>query len=308
VQQSYRYTAFGELISEHEGDTNPFRHNGEYWDASTEMYYLRHRFYNPATGRFITPDPYWHVGNMIFWGGTTPNIQAIMQSSNLYVFVMHNPIRFTDPLGLWGKDDHELLTRNALTRLGDQHGLTGMLNYHATFIVAGNRYIDDSHGAANFGPGFGERQSRHFDRSGAGEVDTRIEWGEHYLDLAINIWMNANIHYAVGMIDNEQRYEERTRALFYLGRGLHSIQDIGAHLQFGVGESSVPVHRVEGESLLDAINNPIFDNPRYNVWQDSAGNWQSRDSGAAYGSVRWATSEVATMNYLNRFYEGILLW
>jgi len=94
VEQTYVYAAFGELLSENENDANPFRHNGEYWDVSTEMYYLRHRFYNPATGRFINEDPYWYVGNM------QEDLYTILQSANLYVFGLSNPIMFIDPSGL----------------------------------------------------------------------------------------------------------------------------------------------------------------------------------------------------------------
>ena len=79
--QSYRYTAFGEEINPDENDTNPFRHNAEYFDTSSRLYYLRHRFYNPATGRFLNEDP-------IRWG------------KNWYCFAMQNPTMFIDPWGL----------------------------------------------------------------------------------------------------------------------------------------------------------------------------------------------------------------
>lgn len=49
---------------------NPFRYRGEYHDlsggAGTGFIYLRNRFYDPSIGRFISADPYWNVGNMIF--------------------------------------------------------------------------------------------------------------------------------------------------------------------------------------------------------------------------------------------------
>jgi len=35
VLQHYIYSAFGELLNPVEDDMNPFRHNGEYWDAET---------------------------------------------------------------------------------------------------------------------------------------------------------------------------------------------------------------------------------------------------------------------------------
>lgn len=94
-------------------------------------------------------------------------------------------------------------------------------------------------------------------------------------------------------------------ALIIVGRGLHSIQDMGAHLDFGVTSNNnrifafTGVHRVQGENTfilgVNAITNLmgyplfdslIFDNPRYNVFRDSNGTWQASDSGSAYGSDR----------------------
>jgi len=53
------------------------------------------------TGRFLTEDPYWNVGNMTHWGGDTPSVIAILSSANLYAFVLHNPVEYVDPTGLF---------------------------------------------------------------------------------------------------------------------------------------------------------------------------------------------------------------
>ena len=83
VLHVYVYCAFGNPLSENsETSTNPFRHNAEYLDFETGLVYLRNRFYDPSTGRFITEDP-------ARWG------------RNWYVFASNNPIMFNDPLGLW---------------------------------------------------------------------------------------------------------------------------------------------------------------------------------------------------------------
>jgi len=106
VTHSYRYTAFGnELSGTQSANTtsnNQFRFAGEYWDAHTQTYYLRARSFNPRTGRFTSPDPYWRTHNM------QSSRAAIAQSANLFVFVMNNPVRFVDPTGLFALSSNSL--------------------------------------------------------------------------------------------------------------------------------------------------------------------------------------------------------
>ena len=118
ILHTYRYDkAFGVEQNPNVNNTNPFRFAGEYYDRETGTIYLRARNYNPRTGRFTQPDPHWNIGNMIFgsdpvrWnerlsdplGLNTytlkPDIHAIMQSGNLYVYCINNPIMFIDPSG-----------------------------------------------------------------------------------------------------------------------------------------------------------------------------------------------------------------
>jgi len=93
VLMTYQYDAFGNELNPSLANNNPFRFAGEYWDWGTETYYLRARSFNPRTGRFTQPDPFWNVRNM---QGSTA---AILQSGNLYVYTMNNPIMWSDPSG-----------------------------------------------------------------------------------------------------------------------------------------------------------------------------------------------------------------
>jgi len=116
VIQTYRYDAFGNLVVPddiNDGPTfpgannNPFRFTGQYYDWERGEYHLRARSYNPRLGRFTSQDPHWGIHNMIFGDSPTlwndryvPSIHAIMQASNLFVYVMNNPLVWVDPSGL----------------------------------------------------------------------------------------------------------------------------------------------------------------------------------------------------------------
>ena len=116
VTHSYRYNAFGEEKDPDPEDTNPFRYCGEYYDAETGTYYLRARHYDPQNGRFTQQDTHWNTANSIYGDNPqrineredglglktytyVPQISVIMQSGNLYVYCINNPIVLCDSLG-----------------------------------------------------------------------------------------------------------------------------------------------------------------------------------------------------------------
>jgi len=61
--------------------------NGEYTDAATGMVWLRARWYDPASARFITADP---------WQGNPANPVSL----NRYLYANADPVNNTDPSGL----------------------------------------------------------------------------------------------------------------------------------------------------------------------------------------------------------------
>ena len=50
------YNASGAPINYGVGQLNALRYRGYYWDEETGFYFLRTRFYDPETGRFINAD------------------------------------------------------------------------------------------------------------------------------------------------------------------------------------------------------------------------------------------------------------
>jgi RHS repeat-associated protein len=86
----YAYDAFGKpLISASHVD-NDFQFTGEQMDTETGLIYLRARYYDPETGRFISRDPF--AGS----GPFTPSL-------NRYTYVCNNPNRFVDRTGKLGR-------------------------------------------------------------------------------------------------------------------------------------------------------------------------------------------------------------
>ena len=116
VTKRYDYDAFGNEENPSDSDTNPFRYCGEYFDKETKTYYLRARYYDPTIGRFTQQDTHWSPANAIYGDNPrkinerqdalglntyayAPEITAIMQSGNLYVYCVNNPILYTDSTG-----------------------------------------------------------------------------------------------------------------------------------------------------------------------------------------------------------------
>jgi RHS repeat-associated protein len=75
--------AFGNKLPESSGATVNLRFPGQYYDQETGLYYNYFRYYDPATGRYITSDPIGLQGGL-----------------NTYGYVGGNPVYWVDPWGL----------------------------------------------------------------------------------------------------------------------------------------------------------------------------------------------------------------
>ncbi len=86
IAKSYTYDAFGVEQNIDDADSNAFRYCGGYFDSETGTIYLRARYYNPTTGRFISRDS--------FAGKNEDPL-----SLNLYTYCNNNPIIYADSTG-----------------------------------------------------------------------------------------------------------------------------------------------------------------------------------------------------------------
>jgi RHS repeat-associated protein len=57
VTDTYNYDAFGNLLNSTGTTPNNYLYRGEQYDPDLGLYYLRARYYNPLTGRFMSRDP-----------------------------------------------------------------------------------------------------------------------------------------------------------------------------------------------------------------------------------------------------------
>ena len=86
VSDSYTYDAFGVPLAGTGTTANAYRYVGEQVEHGTGFYYLRARYLNPATGRFVTTDP--ELGNI-----------SDPLSLPRYLYGKGNPIDNRDPSG-----------------------------------------------------------------------------------------------------------------------------------------------------------------------------------------------------------------
>jgi RHS repeat-associated protein len=154
--ETYRHSAFGEEqifdADNHPSDSiNPWRYQGQRHDPESNLIYFGLRFYDPSTAKWLTPDPIGQEGG-----------------PNLYAYVLNNPLRYFDRLGLspeedtWMDYEIDRLSHYFLERDREQ----GIKRKDVAHALCGS-----CHGSLDFALGTLHDWHTFFAHLGAGELD-----------------------------------------------------------------------------------------------------------------------------------------
>ena len=127
VQQTYRYSAFGQEESyfECQESQNPWRYSSKRVDPETGFLSFGRRFYDPTTGRWVSPDP-----------------KGLEEGPNLYTYVNNRPLVLRDLYGLEATEQnyYRLLTGDGCHQRAGYIAQKGaeLVDYlrHENFLVA----------------------------------------------------------------------------------------------------------------------------------------------------------------------------
>ena len=127
VTDTYEYDAFGNKINSTGTTPNNMLYRGEQYDSDLGLYYLRARFYNPLTGRFLSrdlgpgddaDDDSDDSGGSVGMDVTDSEGHDLTDPRNLHAYVYANgdPVNYGDPTGQAASaEDSELIQWGALT-------------------------------------------------------------------------------------------------------------------------------------------------------------------------------------------------
>lgn len=107
VTDTYEYDAYGNSFTKSGTTPNNYLYRGEQYDQDLGLYYLRARYYNPASGRFLSRDP-------------DDGYIDIPATLHKYLYVGGDPVNWIDPTG-W--DEVEVVDIEAEVSTAENKGL-----------------------------------------------------------------------------------------------------------------------------------------------------------------------------------------
>jgi RHS repeat-associated protein len=119
VTDTYAYDAFGNLVAGSGSTVNYYLFSGQQYDPNLGFYYLRARYYQPSSGRFLSMDPY--MGNIY---------DPI--SLHKYLYAHNNPVNLHDPTGLFAM---------TLGGLSATVSISQMISFHMPTVFKGGLLI-----------------------------------------------------------------------------------------------------------------------------------------------------------------------
>lgn len=94
VTDSYEYDAFGNLLNSTGTTPNAYMYRGEAYDSDLGLYYLRARWMNPLTGRFMSRDPF-------------DGYIDVPATLHKYLYAGCDPVNRRDPKGRLDEGEYE---------------------------------------------------------------------------------------------------------------------------------------------------------------------------------------------------------
>ncbi|MEW6584309.1 MAG: RHS repeat-associated core domain-containing protein [Nitrospirota bacterium] len=117
IVMTVAYDVYGNIRSGALGPV-PQRFAGMRWDEDAGLYYVRARWYDSLTGRFLSCDPV-----------------SLMDGRSIYDYAENNPLNFIDPLGLDSGQSRQLM--NEYLQLERQREVFSKMNLTSKYISTG---------------------------------------------------------------------------------------------------------------------------------------------------------------------------
>ncbi len=137
LTDTYSYEPYGAPTHTYGSTLDPGQFGGIPYDVNSDMYYMRHRWYLPAIGRFISRDPIGIAGGI-----------------NVYAYANDDPVDLSDPTGLCSSSLYDGAAEAGEASEAAMAGSVG----GGTPAMVGDLQAGGTaagYGGAGFGPGVG---------------------------------------------------------------------------------------------------------------------------------------------------------